>query len=301
MTANPYGGKKAHPLADAFPMMDDLAYAELVKDIKEHGLQEHIVIHEGMILDGRNRKKACQELGIACPEIKYPGNDAPAYVWSKNAVRRQLDGPALTLAAARLATATAGMNQWTNEVPPHGGTMKTVKQTVKETAGLTKVPVRQIEKAKRVIRDAVPEVTDAYSKGEITLEVANRLAAHPKAEQKKIISMDPKDVAKAVPNPRYTGDAVVLTPDFQAPGDKTARKGVGRGHVGPQYLMAEQIKRSSSAGEKTRLALWTENRKEIRKLDPGLLTEFVKDMSANRRYITQLLKIIKEETENKGS
>lgn len=76
-----------HPAADAFPMMDPSRYAELLDDISVHGQREAITLYEGKILDGRNRYKACLELGIIPKTKKFDG-DPWAYVWSLNGSRR---------------------------------------------------------------------------------------------------------------------------------------------------------------------------------------------------------------------
>ena len=78
-----------HPAADAFPMMDQSRYQELVNDIRVHGQREAITLCEGMILDGRNRYKACVELALT-PTTKDFDGDPWAYVWSLNGQRRDL-------------------------------------------------------------------------------------------------------------------------------------------------------------------------------------------------------------------
>lgn len=80
---------EAHPAADTFPMMDDARYAELRDDIAANGQREPITIHKGQILDGRNRQKACTELGIEPITRTYEG-DPWAFVWSLNGQRRDL-------------------------------------------------------------------------------------------------------------------------------------------------------------------------------------------------------------------
>ena len=71
-------------------MMDKERFAELKADIAKHGLQEPIKIHDGKILDGRNRYKACHELGIEALTTPYDGTSPWCYVWSRNAQRRDL-------------------------------------------------------------------------------------------------------------------------------------------------------------------------------------------------------------------
>ncbi len=81
---------KNHPAADAFPMMDDGRYAELLADIRQNGQREPITICEGMILDGRNRHRACIEAG-ADPEFREYEGDPWAFAWSLNGARRDLE------------------------------------------------------------------------------------------------------------------------------------------------------------------------------------------------------------------
>jgi N6-adenosine-specific RNA methylase IME4 len=78
-----------HPAADAFPMMDDKRYKELKEDIAQNGQRSPVILCDGMILDGRNRNKACTELGITCVTETFHGNPW-AYVWSMNGARRDL-------------------------------------------------------------------------------------------------------------------------------------------------------------------------------------------------------------------
>jgi hypothetical protein len=49
-----------HPIADVFPLMDGEKFAELVQSIKENGQREPIMTFNDLILDGRNRYRACQ-------------------------------------------------------------------------------------------------------------------------------------------------------------------------------------------------------------------------------------------------
>jgi len=78
-----------HPAANAFPMMDDCRYAELLEDIRENGQLELITLCDGKILDGRNRYKAVTELGLAPKTRDYEG-DPWQFAWSLNGQRRDL-------------------------------------------------------------------------------------------------------------------------------------------------------------------------------------------------------------------
>ena len=82
-----------HPLADLFPLMEGREFEELVADIKANGLIEDIVLFDGMILDGRNRYRACMAAGV--PPTTYNADkwiaDPAAFVISANIRRRHLN------------------------------------------------------------------------------------------------------------------------------------------------------------------------------------------------------------------
>jgi site-specific DNA-methyltransferase (adenine-specific) len=91
---------KSHPAADAFPMMDNIRIGELKADIAENGQREPITVCDGMILDGRNRYRACIELGIEPKTRNYDG-DPWAFAWSLNGARRDLDATVRALVFKR--------------------------------------------------------------------------------------------------------------------------------------------------------------------------------------------------------
>ncbi len=99
---------KNHPAADAFPMMDDARYGELLADIRENGQREPVTLCDGMILDGRNRAKAVQELGFALQFRNFDG-DPWAYAWSMNGARRDLEA---TVRALIYRQCEEGSEKW---------------------------------------------------------------------------------------------------------------------------------------------------------------------------------------------
>ncbi len=85
----------SHPAATLFPalwMTDTAAYQELVEDIRKNGLIDPIWIHEGLIIDGRNRYHACLDTGIEprFREWEGQGGDVISFVISLNLKRRHL-------------------------------------------------------------------------------------------------------------------------------------------------------------------------------------------------------------------
>jgi hypothetical protein len=79
-----------HPIADIFDLLEGEEFDELVKDISEHGLQLPIIKHEGKILEGRNRYRACLKSGVAPIFNTFSGTDPVAYVISMNVRRRHM-------------------------------------------------------------------------------------------------------------------------------------------------------------------------------------------------------------------
>jgi hypothetical protein len=87
-TASAEAAMKAHPYADVLPLLEGEAFDSLVADIRSNGLLEPITIHHGMILDGRNRYRACEAAGIKPQFLEFDGHDPLAFVLSLNVHRR---------------------------------------------------------------------------------------------------------------------------------------------------------------------------------------------------------------------
>jgi hypothetical protein len=85
-----------HPLADKFPLMDDAELKTLAEDIAARGLLHKIAIHEGKIIDGRNRYLAAKlgEVTLTSDnfrEMRSCGvSDPLVFVISMNIHRRHL-------------------------------------------------------------------------------------------------------------------------------------------------------------------------------------------------------------------
>lgn len=80
----------AHPAAEFFPLMAGAEFEKFKADIAQNGLNEPIWLCDGKILDGRNRYRACTQLGIAPVFRDYTGSSPVAFAWSQNGERRQL-------------------------------------------------------------------------------------------------------------------------------------------------------------------------------------------------------------------
>jgi hypothetical protein len=95
--------KRVHPLADLFPMMGSEELAALAEDIRENGLRESIKLHEGAIVDGRNRFAACKQAGVEPRFDDVNGSEPLDVVISANVKRRKM----LTVGQRAIAAAEA--------------------------------------------------------------------------------------------------------------------------------------------------------------------------------------------------
>ena len=82
-----------HPYADLLPLMTEAEYRGLREAIRMDGQQVPGVMYAGKLLDGRNRCRACRELGIPFQVQPFGGTDQDAltYVLSVNQHRRNLN------------------------------------------------------------------------------------------------------------------------------------------------------------------------------------------------------------------
>ena len=73
------GPYEVHPFADAFPLIEGEEFEELVNDIKTHGLRQPIVLNHDrtVLIDGRNRYRACMAAGVDPVFETLPERDHP--------------------------------------------------------------------------------------------------------------------------------------------------------------------------------------------------------------------------------
>jgi hypothetical protein len=92
-----------HPIAEVFPLLDDAELKALADDIAANGCKLPIVLHEGKILDGRNRYRACLSVGVDPPLNEWDKRGSPvAFVVSTNLHRRHLNSTQRAFAALEI-------------------------------------------------------------------------------------------------------------------------------------------------------------------------------------------------------
>lgn len=147
-------------------MMTEDQYTLLRDDIKEHGQCEDIVVWKGLLIDGRNRLRACEELGVE-PQIAELMEEADpvAYVISHNLHRRHLTAAQRAMIATKLAALRHGdVKSQTDD--------STIVLSQSEAANKLSVSVGSVKRARKVQAEAKPEVVAAVEAGEMSLNAA---------------------------------------------------------------------------------------------------------------------------------
>lgn len=170
-----------HPIANCFPLIEGEEFNHLVMDIKKNGQHYPITLYENMILDGRNRYRACLENKIEPKYEHFPGGDPVDFVLSRNDIRRHLSVTERATAAAKLETLGWGRPKLTkpNE---NKGAKRHLKRT--DLAKKFRVSPRAVARAKRVQSKGIEPLKDALANKQIPLNKAADIAKLPEPEQK---------------------------------------------------------------------------------------------------------------------
>lgn len=170
-----------HEVANLFPLMDGKEYDELCQDIKDNGLLEQIWIHpDGSILDGRNRYRACLQVGIE-PSYNYWQNYDQTeleFVLSKNLHRRHLNETQRAIIASKITNTS------------HGGNRKNQAENFpleirqSDAANMLNVSDRTIRTVRTVAKEA-PELLQKMEAGKMSAHQAEKKVKEKKRTQER--------------------------------------------------------------------------------------------------------------------
>ena len=62
---------KHHPFSEYWPLLSGENFEKFKANIAANGQKLPILTYQDQILDGRNRERACEELGVAAPLRKF--------------------------------------------------------------------------------------------------------------------------------------------------------------------------------------------------------------------------------------
>ena len=88
MSDKPFSyGMAIHPYCAVWPEIEGDDWISFVDSIRRNGLHDPITICDGAVLDGKERLRALEELGMEARFVTYTGDDPKAFVKSKNLIR----------------------------------------------------------------------------------------------------------------------------------------------------------------------------------------------------------------------
>lgn len=147
-----------HPFARLIPLISLGDLDRLYDDVREHGVNEPLIMFEGQVLDGRNRLAVASVLGVPVTLKDFEGtkDEARAFVWSANVARRHLTIPQIALAADRFGFIAAAKAETGPVVPDADGAIRT---PVAPWASLA---------AKRLGRQITPRTLERFDEAKIS-------------------------------------------------------------------------------------------------------------------------------------
>lgn len=155
-----------HPLCTLFPRLSGNEYQTLVDDIRENGLREPITLHDGMILDGGNRYRACIDAGVTPSFRAFDGANIVTFVLSANLHRRHLS-------PGQQAAIVASAQDWAKAQTvgkPKSGNLAGLDR-VQDRAAQSGASDRTQRMADKVVREN-PELAAKVGRGEVSLPEA---------------------------------------------------------------------------------------------------------------------------------
>lgn len=279
-------GYEVHEAAELFPLITGPDFEALVLDIIANGQMEPIVLDANdRIIDGRNRARACERMGVAPSWKRYEGADVVQFVVSHNLHRRHLTDSQRAMIAAKLATRAPGFRGHTGnssyeELPP----------THSQAAALLSVTESQVTKAKVVHRDGTPELVQLVAEGHAPVTTAARVATE----------LDDAEQVAYVEQVRGGADPVKAAP----PDVKQREYKAGRTQpeppkppvMGPRRKHADVIDAIVVAVSGAQMAL-----KGVTELDASVTAEeaarLTRDLSEQIRGLSRINNLIKERTQ----
>ena len=188
----------SHPAAELFPFMSDEELAELAADIRAHGLLEPIVLLDGLVLDGRNRLRACEAAGVEPRFVDWDGTGDPAvWVISKNLKRRHLSTSQRAMVAAKLLGYYAGeakerqgrRTDLVANLPLSADSTDEPRKARDAAARDLNVSPRTVEHAATVVERGVPELVSAVERGAVAVSAAAEATQFEPEEQRRVVEL----------------------------------------------------------------------------------------------------------------
>ncbi len=199
---------RCHPAAELFALLDDDDLVKLAEDIAEHGLHQPIVFTEdGLLLDGRNRWRACHLADVEPSRTIYVGDEPTTHVMSLNIHRRHLTAGQRAMVAAEAmpmlkaegrarmsAHARDGHDEQAADQGEQGlanlpNPEPTPHRSREEAAAVADVSPRTVGTANKV-KDQAPDLAEKVRAGRMSLNAAAEKLNQRQAEARAVEDRD---------------------------------------------------------------------------------------------------------------
>jgi len=173
-----------HRLAKYFPILEGEEFDLLVEDIRKNGQREPIITKDGEILDGVNRYRACEVLGMPPRTEEYEGDDPLAYVVSLNVRRRHLTESQRAMLATEMLPEFEKIARQHMSMGGKGASVETpIRKSTAQAAKQFGVSRPSVERAKR-IKVQAPEKVEEIIRGQTTVRAVDSELRQVQAEKR---------------------------------------------------------------------------------------------------------------------
>lgn len=193
---------KVHELARYFPTIEGESFDRFVEDIEKNGQLEPIITYRGEILDGVNRYRACQRLGMDPITKEYAGSDPLHYVISINVHRRHMSASQLAMVATEMLPEFEVEAKKRSEATQFGHGPRTTPTEDEKGKASDKVAEefgisgKSVRRAKRV-KEQAPEKVEAIIQGKENIRAVDT-GLRMKAAQERAEGKTEKEVVKKI-------------------------------------------------------------------------------------------------------
>lgn len=223
-------GYQVHPAAKIFPLMVASEFEAFADDIRDNGLLEKAVLWkkggQDWLIDGRNRLRACHEVGVKPAFTYFKGDDPFSYVVSQNLHRRQMSESQRAMVGARIKEMIEkenppdkGGRPTSSEKPEANRPQVRKPQARDQAAQMVNVGGRSVQRAAKVIEHGHPKLQGAVDAGIVRVDLAAQIADKPQAEQEEVIRKiagNPTKNARAILR-EHDRDAVASSAECEGP------------------------------------------------------------------------------------
>jgi len=168
-----------HKIANLLPMITGPAWKEFLESVRRDGITSEIVLTPDgkTIIDGRNRYKACKELGIKPLTRKFgsrptDGASVAAFIIRENLERRQLTDSQRAIAGAKLSKLGRGQKSKDGS-----------ELTQPDITALLNISGATLSRAKRATDKGTKAIQAMIEEQKISVSVGAALAGLPADEQ----------------------------------------------------------------------------------------------------------------------